>query len=313
MNKPSSINLEPSYVFSVFTATYNRAHTIGRVYQSLKDQTYRNFEWLIVDDGSTDNTSELIKQWQQEADFPIRYFYQEKAGKHIAFNYGVREAKGELFLNFDSDDACVPEALERFKYHWDHLPEAQKEQFSAIACLCKDQNDQIIGTSFPFNPTDSDSLEIVHRFKVTGDKWGFQRTDILRHFPFPELPGQNFIPEGIVWSKIARAYKARFFNEPLYICFRGIDQLTNTHSPSSQALGHALWHVSILNEEIQWLTYAPFNFVRSAIHYSRFSFHVGTSIIEQWIGLNTWLGKVLWLLVLPLGYVAYLKDPKNQG
>ena len=104
-------------VFTVFTPTYNRAYTLHRVYESLKAQTYRDFEWLIVDDGSNDNTRELIQKWQNESLFSIRYIYQQNSGKHIAFNRAVREAKGELFLTLDSDDACVEEALERFKYH----------------------------------------------------------------------------------------------------------------------------------------------------------------------------------------------------
>src|SRR5258707_14117604 len=107
------------YVFTVFTPTWNRAHTLHRAYQSLHAQTFRNFEWLIVDDGSTDNTREIVEKWQAESEFPIRYIYQENQGKAAAFNRGVREAQGALFLTLDSDDACVNQALERFKYHWD--------------------------------------------------------------------------------------------------------------------------------------------------------------------------------------------------
>lgn len=185
-----------------------------------------------------------MEQWQKEAEFPIRYIYQENSGKQIAFNRGVQEANGELFLTLDSDDACVPEALARFKYHWDTIPLNQKENFSAITCLCIDQSGEIIGSHFPFDPTDSNSLEIRHKFKVTGEKWGFHRTNVLRQFPFPEISGYKFIPEGIVWSRIARKYKTRFINEPLRIYFEGLDQLTKSGLTEICALVLALWHIT---------------------------------------------------------------------
>ncbi len=94
-------------IFTVFTPTYNRAHTIHRAFDSLRAQTLRDFEWLVVDDGSTDNTSELIASWAKVADFPIRYFKQDHSGKHIAHNLAVREARGKFFLPLASDDACL--------------------------------------------------------------------------------------------------------------------------------------------------------------------------------------------------------------
>src|SRR3974390_2817293 len=99
--------VEP-YAFTVFTATYNRAHTLHRVYDSLCAQTLHDFEWIVIDDGSTDNTAELIDDWAKAAQFPIRYFKQNHSGKHVAHNLAVREARGLFFLPLDSDDACLP-------------------------------------------------------------------------------------------------------------------------------------------------------------------------------------------------------------
>src|SRR5260370_1372771 len=93
------------YVFTVFTPTFNRCSTLPRVYESLRHQTLRDFEWLIVDDGSTDGTGELVEEWQTESDFPIRYIYQENQGKPVAFNRGVQEAQADLFLTFVSNAA----------------------------------------------------------------------------------------------------------------------------------------------------------------------------------------------------------------
>ena len=299
------------YVFTVFTPTYNRAYILHRVYESLKAQTYRDFEWLIVDDGSTDNTWELVKQWQKEADYPIRYLYQENNGKYIAWNHGVREAKGELFLCFDSDDACVPEALERFKYHWDSIAENKKEDFSSVVCLCKSRKGELIGSKFPQEITDSDYLEIQYKFKVKGDKWGFDKTEVLKRFPFPVIESETLIGEGVVWNALARnKFKTRFVNETLL--FKqylpdGLSIMANA-APSKNALGTALLHKSILNKDIGWFWYAPLSFVRSAIHYSRFSFHIGNSISKQLKPIESKIGTILWLIALPLGYLVYIKD-----
>lgn len=114
-------------LFTVFTPTFNRAHTLHRVYDSLGQQSFRNFEWLVVDDGSTDNTEQLVRDWKSNSDFPIRYEKQANSGKHVAINKAARLAKGALFLIADSDDAFSSEAL----------------QISMIAgCLSQNMTDQ---------------------------------------------------------------------------------------------------------------------------------------------------------------------------
>lgn len=307
--KPLPNDRKYQYVFTVFTATYNRAHTLDRVYDSLKAQTYRDFEWLIVDDGSTDNTRELVEQWQQKNLVPIRYIYQENAHLHIAFNRGVQEAQGELFMKLDSDDSCEPQALERFKYHWDAIQLDQKEKFSAVTCLCKDTNGQIVGDIFPFNPTDSDSLEIHYRFKVKGEKWGFHRTDVLRDFVCGEELIRTNLPEDVRWSKIAKKYKTRFVNEALRIYWTDQPSIVrNSQHPRKNAIGAQLNHLDILNDYTEWFRFDPLSFLRSAVHYSRFSFHLGIKISQQISHVKTLIGKILWVIALPLGYLVYLKD-----
>ncbi len=304
-------NQQTSYLFTVFTATYNRADTLHRVYESLMQQTFRDFEWLIVDDGSSDQTRILIEQWQQTASFPIRYYWQANQGKHVAFNRGVQEAKGELFLNLDSDDSCVASALERFAFHWNDISENDRARFSAVTALCMDVDGNIIGDRYPYNVIDCDRSEIVFKYKVKGDKWGFQRTDILRQFPYPVQDQEKFIGEGVIWSEIGRRYKTRFVNEALSIVYQSTagrtDQLT--HAPlSSVALGCAMLHQAILNNEIQWLRYAPLDFLRSAALYSRFSFHLRRNSITQLHGLHNAQAKILWAIGVLIGYPIYLRD-----
>jgi glycosyltransferase involved in cell wall biosynthesis len=306
------------YKFTVFTPVFNGASTIHRVYESLKAQTFRDFEWLVIDDGSTDGTGELIKQWQKEADFPIRYFYQENQGKHIAFNRAVEMAEGELFLPIDQDDATLPEALERLLYHWDSIPPEMRSSFSGVTCLCQDEEGNIVGDKFPQDVMDSDELEMPHKYRVRGEKWGFHRTEILRQFPFPHLPKVGYMPESIVWNAIALQYKKRFINEPLRIFYslgpRPASLTTLSHrNPARHAIGRRLYHQENLNKYIRWARYDPLDFLKSAVNYIRFSFHLRLSITHQWAGLTNWTARLLYLLAFPGGLGLYLSDRLWRG
>jgi len=204
-----------NYRFTVCTATYNRAKLMHRVFDSLMRQTFKDFEWLIIDDGSTDNIQEIVEEFQKKSWFPIRYIYKENGGKHTAINRGVKEAKGELFLIFDSDDWCVENALERFDYHWKQID--NKEKFSSIASLSKDTNGNVIGQKFPKDIFDSNLIDIYFKYGVSGDKWILMKTDIMKKYPFKEFQNEKFIAESSVWHKIAKDYKTRFINEILLL------------------------------------------------------------------------------------------------
>jgi glycosyltransferase involved in cell wall biosynthesis len=300
------------YLFTVFTPSYNRARTLPRVYESLQRQTCRNFEWLIVDDGSTDGTRALITQWQAESNFPIRYIFQENQGKPAAFNHGVRAARGELFLTLDSDDECVPEALDRFKYHWDTIPSAEKDNFSAVTALCRDQNGNLVGDKFPRDVLDSDTIEVTFKYGVAGEKWGFQRTDVLKQFPFPSVPNAKFISESVVWFALSRKYKTRFVNEALRI-YHVHDGAADHLSTLSQGVlyGRAYLHRFVLNELIDWLFRTPRSLVRSAINFSRYSFGLGIGPFSQIKQLRSVTAKFLVAGSIPAGFLMSLKDKQT--
>jgi glycosyltransferase involved in cell wall biosynthesis len=307
-----------SYLFTVFTPTYNRAHSLHRVYESLQAQTFRDFEWLIVDDGSKDNTQEIVENWQQTAEFPIRYIYQQNAGKNSASNLGVSLAQGELFLNLDSDDRCMSNALERFYHHWDNIPTDQKHLFSAVTALCEDQHGNLQGKEVPQAVMDANPLEMLYRYGLRKEMWGFQRTDVMKEFPFAVMSGQH-IDEGIVWSKIAGKYQTRFINEVLRVYYYvedvGKDRLTQ-QDPSKKSLGMIESRKYVLSNETSWFRYAPLSFLRDATHYNRFGFHIQNSLaqppiwkIGKQIGdIDCGFGKILVAVMMPLGCLVYLRD-----
>ncbi|MBB5204471.1 glycosyltransferase involved in cell wall biosynthesis [Inhella inkyongensis] len=223
---PMDATHSPAPLFTVFTATFNRAHTLHRVHDSLCKQTLKDFEWLIVDDGSTDGTEDLVRSWIEHQSFPIRYIRQVNQGKHFAYNRGVEEANGELFLALDSDDTCSPYALARFHHHWLSIPAAQRPSFSGVTCLCQDQQGRALGGPLPEAFIDGPPFEVISRLRREGEMWGFHRTDVLRQFRFPEIPSERFVPEGLVWNRIGRRYQIRFVNESLRHYFSSSDGLS---------------------------------------------------------------------------------------
>jgi glycosyltransferase involved in cell wall biosynthesis len=257
--------------FTVFTPTYDRAHTLPRVFRSLRAQTFREFEWLVVDDGSRDGTGELVTTWAASAPFPIRYVRQANAGKAAATNKGVGLARGELFLIADSDDEFVPRSLERFAFHWESIPARQRHRFTGVTALCCDAAGRTLGDLFPRSPLDSDSLELLYRYRVRGEKWGFHRTDVIRAHPFPHVAGTRHTPEDAVWRAIARRYKTRFVNEVLRIYHQDAgSQLTRI--PIRQWAEFRSYYAQRMLEDLDWFTVAPVEFYRLMVNYARWCF-----------------------------------------
>ena len=299
------------YLFTVFTPTYNRAHTLHRVYDSLVSQTFRDFEWLVLDDGSTDRTKTLLSGWREEADFPIRYLYQPNQGKHVAYNHAVPKARGALFLTLDSDDSCVPHALKTLKYYWETIPEGRRSLFTAVNVLCRDERGRVIGTSFSNHVTDSDYLACRYRWKLSGERWEFQRTDVMLEFPFPVPPVRlSYVPEGIVWSRIARKYKTRYVNEPLRGYFDTEISLSRSQDFKQNAYRRMFYRRVVLNEHLDFFRYAPLDFIRAAANYVRWSLHLRESILHNIVMLHNVGAKILCFLLLPVAFILYFDDEK---
>lgn len=204
-------------LITIFTPTYNRKRLIENLYQSLLAQTQKKFEWLIIDDGSTDDTELFFKELiARQQPFPIRYLKQTNGGKHRAINKGVEEAHGELFFIVDSDDTLLPQAVEKI-CRWETTLD-NSHKWAGLAGLRGKTEYQVIGqrnNSAPF--IDAKNTERPQKF-LEGDKAEIYYTEVLKKYPFPEIPGENFISEEIVWNEIARdGYYLRWFNEIIYI------------------------------------------------------------------------------------------------
>jgi glycosyltransferase involved in cell wall biosynthesis len=265
-----------TYEFTVFTPTYNRGHTLHRVYESLCAQTFRDFEWLIVDDGSTDNTGALVRDWMSQASFPIRYLRQENAGKHVAFNRGALEARGRLFLNLDSDDSCVPEALERFKFHWDAIPASQRSSFCGVTALCKRPDGTPVGQGFPRDVVDCSSLDINFRHGCYWEKWGFICTDVLRQYPFPVFGKENHANMSFIYNRMGLHFKTRFVNEFLRTYYTTAGSLSGPSVRIRNPRGAAAYYREFASLPIPWRWR-----LRGWVNYLRYSGHVALKTVRE--------------------------------
>lgn len=212
---------------TVFTPTYNRGYIIENLYRSLQKQSYLNFEWLVIDDGFTDNTKELFEIWKKEKnEFSIRYYKVENGGKHRAINKATDLATGEIFFIVDSDDYLAENALEWIiKYEQSIV---NKKLFCGVSGNKGRSKDELWGTTFNDECVDATYME-RSKLGISGDKAEAFYTDILRKYKFMEFEGENFITESTVWNKMAfEGYKIRYFNEIIYICDYLDDGLTKS-------------------------------------------------------------------------------------
>lgn len=201
-------------MITIFTPTYNRANTIHRTYESLSQQTCRDFEWLMVDDGSTDNTESLVTLWQQEASFPIRYIKKANGGKYRAYNVGLREAKGELFFCVDSDDWLPTDSIERIMAYRDQL--MQDPQLAGIVALKEYPDHKLIGHEY-ITGLEQHSLYTLETMGECGERSLIFKTSIAQQYPFPEINEEKFMTESVIYDRMEE-FKFIVSNDILTTC-----------------------------------------------------------------------------------------------
>ena len=251
---------------TVITAHYNRPNTIKRAMDSVEHQTFRDIEYIIIDDGSTNSSDEIIKTFMNETELPVMFIKQENnRGVHTARNLGVKYARGKFLINLDSDDELLPRACEIFHDAWDSIPDERKNQYAAIAHYICDVNGNLIGTNFPENINLS-SLEEIKKFgtKIIWDQTNCWSIEIYRANSLPEPHNIHFVSEVIQKIPLHQKYLLWFVPKTLRIYHtEGNEHLCNPFVTSVQGLKDELWDIMykvnhsdiFLPEMIRYLKY----------------------------------------------------------
>ena len=282
-----------------------------RLYESLCRQTFTDFEWVIVDDGSVDDTKSLSLSLPKREGtfFPIRYFYQENGGKHRAINRGVREAQGELFFIADSDDSLPPDALEQVARVYETV--RGDESFGGVCGLDGTFDGDIIGSGLPLEVMDVNSINLRNRYHVTGDMKEVFRTEVMREFPFPEIPNERFVPEMLVWNRIATKYKLRYFNRIIYLAEYQQDGITSgiVRARMQSPVASMMTYAEMTRYDIPLIQK-----VKAAVNFWRFG-----ACYKKFLVFSFWflgkkkqcdIPKLRWYyyLFIPLGIVFHWRD-----
>lgn len=201
---------------TVITTTYNRSKELGKLYESLKNQTKKDFKWLIIDDGSIDNTKDIIENFKKENIIKIEYKYIQNSGKHVALNKGISTIDTNLTFCVDSDDYLTSEAIEKIINV--HQKYKDNEEICGYSFLKIDSNNKVNGKVLSQNEVIDDFINIRINGKDTNaDKAEVWKTECLKEYPFPEFQGEKFLGEDVVWLKMALKYKMVFLNEAIYV------------------------------------------------------------------------------------------------
>lgn len=284
---------------AVLTPTYNRREKLEKLYQSLCKQTDGDFIWFISDDGSGDGTEESVRGWIEENKIPIRYLKKENGGKHTAVNFAMPHIVQPLTFIVDSDDWLTPDAIETIKkdYARDFTPSICGFAYLRQNSSGKYLTDKLV----PHDALVEDFCTCRYGRDIKGDMAEVWVTKCLKEFPFPEFPGEKFMPEGVVWIPMSKKYKMVFYNKVIYMCDYIADGLTvnrrahNKRSPKG----------NMLRGEIHLAAGLPIKYrIRAMLCYTVYGFFAGYSPSQLWKRSKN---KGLFLLCFPVSAVLYIK------
>ena len=254
--------------FTLFTPAYNCENTIHRVFESVAKQTFRDFEWIIINDGSKDNSSNVIKDFiakMHPADIQITFLEFDNFGKHSVWNKGVKLGKGKFLVPADADDAFLPESLDFFHQKITSLCTDELLGISGINVLCLDNDsNNIVGDKYLEDGYVTNNFELKYKLDLKGEKWGCIKLDLLKQYPFPEVKHSNY-PEDYVWFTLSKAYKVICYNKPLrkyYTTNNGISSLQRVRSKSERKVYIKYYSWLLFHFGYKILIYSPKRFFK---------------------------------------------------
>ena len=284
-------------MITVLTPSYNRGDLLKNLYQSLRDQIFDDFEWIVVDDGSTDSTSEIITHFKEDKKIVIKYIKQSNGGKHTAINAGVKISTGELIIIVDSDDTLPKDSL--LIINNQYLKIREDATVGGVCGLMAHHDNIVIGNCNLLPQGNISSIDMRFKYGFLGDVCEVFKTDVLREFPFPEIYNEKYCPEDLVWNRIARKYTLYFFNQVVYYRDYLDGGLTSkiVKIRMKSPIASTICYGEMLDLDIPIKSK-----IKAAINYWRFYLCIkNKSKAEKKIA-------PLWICLLPVGLIFHIKD-----
>ena len=300
-------------LISIITPTYNCASTLHRCYESLLRQEYRYIEWIVVDDGSQDDTKQIVEGWKQQAWFKITYVAKSNGGKPSAVNMGISLAEGETCTILNSTDAVADGGLKSLADAYLNIDPLLRSEYWCVVGLVEDAvTHDIIGSKFSSDIVTMTGGEFQFVHKVQGEKWSLMRTQVVKKYPYPEGEGYKYVPESYIWAKLGRLYKYLCINKVVRTYYLPQDAAVTNPSGKANyivnARGLVMSDVDILNYDLHyWFNESPVFFIKRAIQFTRYSLH-SCSLRHHLGRLTTRKGKALIILTLPIGVLLAISD-----
>lgn len=291
------------HTLTIFTPSYNRAYTLHKCYESLKKQSSKDFLWLIIDDGSTDNTKELVDSWIDENIIEIKYHYQNNQGMHGAHNTAYELMDTALNVCIDSDDYMPDDAVEKIIDFW---KKNKRDDLAGIIALDAYENGNVIGQKFPDDMKETTLFEVNNIHKIPGDKKLVYRTELTKEYPYPLFEGEKYVGLAYKYYKLDEKYKLATLNEVVCIVeyLEDGSSMNMLNQYRKNPRGFAFYRIeNMKNSRASW----KFKF-KESIHY------VASSLIakNKKFLLET-PKKGMAIASLPLGVILYGYIMKNTS
>lgn len=285
-------------LLTIFTPVYNRAYCLHKLYKSLCHQSCTDFEWIIVDDGSSDNIDDVVNEFINDNWVKIKYYKKKNGGKHTAINFGVNMAEGEMFYIVDSDD-YIPDDAVQFIID-SSLEIVDDDSYVGISGCDITAGGTVLSNIL--SPISASSLDIRYKYKIVGDLAEVFKTRVLAKYPFPEITGERFCPEALVWNRMATdGLIIKYYPKILKIIEYMPDGLTAgivKARMNSPILALACYGEMVKNSKIPQKQR-----VKASINYWRFWFCLNKKSIN--ISLK-------WLWTFPFGAFMHFRDLKRK-
>lgn len=302
--------MNKEYEFTVFSPCYNSERFIRRTYESLKNQAFKNFEWLVIDDCSSDRTLNILNELKQESEIKINVV-KNNSNKMLAYNcnLAVTLAKGKFFIFLGHDDELVPLALKRFYEVWKNIPSNEKNNLVGMMSNCQDDQGFFVHDELPEPPVITDFFNMYHNFGVKGEKCFCYLTEIIHKQNFSKV--DKYVPENVFLMNISDQYSTYFFNENLRIYHTKHESFSNSLHAQDRIrypIGMRYEKLQDLNRRAKKLKQHPILFVKTIINFIRFTFHSDILVRHSLQEISSTTIKIVAIFLLPVSRLLYFND-----